>query len=59
MLAMGWALVAKPRLLLIDEPSMGLAPLMVEEIFTLIRRLKAEELVDDSAVRKLEKEGRF
>ena len=42
MLAMGRALVAKPRLLLLDEPSMGLAPLMVEEIFTLIRRLKAE-----------------
>jgi len=42
MLAMGRALVAQPRLLLLDEPSMGLAPLMVEEVFKLIRRLKAE-----------------
>ena len=42
MLAMGRALVAQPRLLLLDEPSMGLAPLMVEEVFNLIRRLKAE-----------------
>ncbi|MFO1112748.1 MAG: ABC transporter ATP-binding protein [Rhodospirillales bacterium] len=42
MLAMGRALVAEPRLLLLDEPSMGLAPLMIEEVFELIRRLKAE-----------------
>jgi branched-chain amino acid transport system ATP-binding protein len=41
MLAMGRALMAAPRLLLLDEPSMGLAPLVVEEIFALIADLKA------------------
>ncbi len=42
MLAMGRALMAKPRLLLLDEPSMGLAPLLVEEIFRVISNLKRE-----------------
>ncbi len=37
MLAMGRALMSRPRLLLLDEPSMGLAPLMVEKIFSIIR----------------------
>ncbi|HEX3031413.1 MAG TPA: ABC transporter ATP-binding protein [Bacillota bacterium] len=37
MLAMGRALMARPELLLMDEPSMGLAPLLVEEIFNIIR----------------------
>ena len=37
MLAMGRALMAKPKLLLMDEPSMGLAPLFVKEIFTIIK----------------------
>lgn len=37
MLAMGRALMAKPRLLLLDEPSMGLAPILVKEIFSIIK----------------------
>jgi branched-chain amino acid transport system ATP-binding protein len=42
MLAIGRALMADPKLLLLDEPSMGLAPLFVEEIFAIIRSLKDE-----------------
>ena len=53
MLAMGRGLMAKPRLLLLDEPSMGLAPRLVEEIFAKIRSLKRERttifLVDQNA----------
>ena len=39
MLAMGRALMSKPRLLMLDEPSMGLAPILVEEIFDIIKEL--------------------
>lgn len=39
MLAMGRALMAKPRLLLLDEPSMGLAPLLVKQIFNIIEEI--------------------
>ncbi len=39
MLAMGRALMSKPRLLMLDEPSMGLAPILVEQIFRIIRDL--------------------
>lgn len=42
MLAMGRALMAKPKLLLLDEPSMGLAPLIVEQIFQTIVELRRE-----------------
>lgn len=43
MLAIARALLAKPKLLLLDEPSMGLAPIVVEEIFRTIRKLNAQE----------------
>ncbi|MBS4870508.1 MAG: ABC transporter ATP-binding protein [Atopobium sp.] len=39
MLAMGRALMSRPKLLMLDEPSMGLAPLLIEEIFQIIRQL--------------------
>lgn len=42
MLAMGRALMAKPKILLLDEPSMGLAPLLVELIFDIIKKLNEE-----------------
>ena len=42
MLAIGRALMAKPKLLLLDEPSMGLAPLVVQEIFRVITALREE-----------------
>ncbi|MCI6022799.1 MAG: ABC transporter ATP-binding protein [Candidatus Faecivivens sp.] len=41
MLAMGRALMSKPRLLMLDEPSMGLAPILVEQIFSIIEELNA------------------
>jgi branched-chain amino acid transport system ATP-binding protein len=45
MLAIGRALMARPRLMLLDEPSMGLAPMLVQEIFEIVSRLNREEKV--------------
>ena len=57
MLAMGRALMSRPRLLLLDEPSMGLAPLMVEKIFATIRTIAQDGvtilLVEQNAKRAL------
>ncbi len=57
MLAMGRALMSRPRLLLLDEPSMGLSPLMVDRIFEVIQQVAAEGvtllLVEQNASRAL------
>jgi branched-chain amino acid transport system ATP-binding protein len=58
MLAIGRGMMAEPRLLILDEPSLGLSPLLVEEMFALIRRLNAEGLpillVEQNVVQSLE-----
>jgi branched-chain amino acid transport system ATP-binding protein len=43
MLVIGRALMARPKLMLLDEPSLGLAPLLVQEIFEIIQRINAEQ----------------
>ena len=43
MLAIGRALMSAPRVMLLDEPSLGLAPMLVEEIFEIVRRLQQEQ----------------
>jgi len=43
MLVIGRALMARPRLMLLDEPSLGLAPLLVQEIYDIIQRINAEQ----------------
>jgi branched-chain amino acid transport system ATP-binding protein len=62
MLALGRALMSKPRLLVLDEPSMGLAPLMVQKIFEVIRAIAAEGvtilLVEQNAKLALEAASR-
>jgi branched-chain amino acid transport system ATP-binding protein len=45
MLAIGCALMARPRLLLLDEPSLGLAPIVAHEIFELVQRLNRDERI--------------
>ena len=42
MLAIGRALMSRPRILLLDEPSMGLAPILVQQIFQIIREINAQ-----------------
>jgi branched-chain amino acid transport system ATP-binding protein len=59
MLAIGRALMAKPRLMMLDEPSLGLAPMLVTEIFEIVRRFNKELgttvlLVEQNAQRALE-----
>jgi branched-chain amino acid transport system ATP-binding protein len=58
MLAIGRGLMAEPKLLILDEPSLGLSPLLVEELFALIRKIHAEGvallLVEQNVVQSLE-----
>ena len=58
MLAMGRALMSDPKIILMDEPSMGLSPLLVEEVFRIIRDIKAGGttvlLVEQNAKKALE-----
>jgi len=58
MLAMGRALMAKPKILMLDEPSLGLAPILVETIFSIIREINSQGtpvlLVEQNAHKALE-----
>jgi branched-chain amino acid transport system ATP-binding protein len=58
MLAIGRGLMAEPKLLILDEPSLGLSPLLVEELFALIARIRGEGvavlLVEQNVVQSLE-----
>ena len=58
MLAIGRGLMAEPKLLILDEPSLGLSPLLVEELFSLIARIRADGVavlvVEQNVVQSLE-----
>jgi branched-chain amino acid transport system ATP-binding protein len=58
MLAIGRGLMAQPKLLILDEPSLGLSPLLVEELFALIKGINAEGiailLVEQNVMQSLE-----
>ncbi|HEX3161304.1 MAG TPA: ABC transporter ATP-binding protein [Pseudolabrys sp.] len=58
MLAIGRGLMAEPRLIILDEPSLGLSPLLVEELFALVKRINADGvsvlLVEQNVVQSLE-----
>jgi len=59
MLVIGRALMARPKLMLLDEPSLGLAPLLVQEIYEIIQRINAEQkmaifLVEQNAIAALD-----
>lgn len=62
MVAIGRGMMAEPKLLILDEPSLGLSPLLVEEMFALIQRLNAEGLpimlVEQNVVQSLEMASR-
>ena len=62
MLAIGRGLMAEPKLLILDEPSLGLSPLLVEELFALIARIHAQGvavlLVEQNVVQSLDIAGR-
>jgi branched-chain amino acid transport system ATP-binding protein len=61
MLAIGRALMARPRLLMLDEPSLGLAPKLVDEIFNVLRRINADGVgvlvAEQNAMKVLETAG--
>jgi branched-chain amino acid transport system ATP-binding protein len=58
MLAMGRALMAKPKLMMLDEPSLGLAPILIETIFSIVREINSQGttvlLVEQNANKALE-----
>ena len=58
MLAIGRGLMAEPKLLILDEPSLGLAPILVDELFSLIRTINRQGLtillVEQNVARSLE-----